>query len=243
MISEPFARDIPHKSIADLSEKKNILTITVKGSPDQNIRIASVDKVLQVIKKLIIVSCSAYRLMAYFMSPAIRGGVMVTSATWEKGAIAVMQSGIWFVSQDKQVCVPLSEVANLELTKRDIQGKPTEVIQIDHLEANDVITSFVYCPPSTLQVMYNFLRDATKSMDMKGDELDPVGAQVAMLVYSGMDSHAIEGMLSIPQKQLDVIVNKLLKLGIAEVVCVRREVQLTPKGVRYISDSLKTQNK
>jgi hypothetical protein len=27
VISEPYARDIPHKSIADLSEKKNILTM------------------------------------------------------------------------------------------------------------------------------------------------------------------------------------------------------------------------
>jgi helix-turn-helix protein len=199
-----------------------------------------VERVLQVIKKMIIISCNAYRLMAYFMSPAIRGGVTVTTATWDKGAVAVLKSGLWFVSQDKQICVPFTEIADLELTKRDVQGVPTDVIKFDHLDATEVITSFVSCPISTLQVLHNFIRDATKGMDMKGDELDPVAGQVAMLVYSGMDSHAIESMLTLPQKKLDEVIDKLLQLGIAEVVCVRREVQLTPKGVRYISDSLKT---
>ena len=240
VFTEPFALEIPHKSITDLQERKSVLTITVKGNPDRQIKIASVEKALQFIKKTVIVSCSAYRLMAYFMSPAVRGGVMVTSAVWEKGAIAVLKSGLWFVSQNKQVCVPLSEIASLELTKRDVQGKETDVIKIDHLESNEVITSFVLCPTSTLQVLYNFIKDTTKGVDMKGDELDPVASQVAMLVYSGMDSHAIEGMLSITPKQLDAITDQLLKLEIAEVVCVRREIQLTPKGVRYISDAVKS---
>jgi helix-turn-helix protein len=99
----------------------------------------------------------------------------------------------------------------------------------------------VLCPLSTLQVLYNFLKDTTKGMDMKGTELDGVDQQVAMLVYSGMDSHAIENMLNIPHKQLDQIYDKILALGLAEVVIIRREIQLTPKGVRYISDATKSQ--
>jgi helix-turn-helix protein len=99
----------------------------------------------------------------------------------------------------------------------------------------------VLCPLSTLQVLYNYLRDTTKNMDMIGSELDSIDQQVAMLVYSGMDSHAIENMLNIPQKQLDVIYDKILKLGLGEVVTIRREIQLTTKGVRYISDATKSQ--
>ena len=243
LMEEPVKKEIPYKSIVDVEERKNQLIVTLKGDPPASLKIASVEKVLQVLKRKIIISCSAYRLMAYFMSPAIRGGVLVTNAQWEKGAVAVLKSGIWFVSQNKQVCVPLSEVAAIELTQRDVQGKQTDVIKIDHLEEKEVITSFVLCPVSTLQVLYNFLKDTTKDMDMKGDELDPLSAQVAMLVYSGMDSHAIENMLSLSPKQLDAIFDKLLHLAIAEVDCVRREVQLTPKGVRFISDAVKTTTK
>jgi helix-turn-helix protein len=241
VLPAPINQEILFKAVADVAEKKNILLITVKTDKETVYKILSVEKVLQVLKKLILGSCNAYRLMAYFMSPAIRGGVMIKDATWEKGSVVVVHSGIWFVSPTKQICVPVTDVAAIELTKRDVQGKPTEVVRIDHLESGEVVSSLVLCPLSTLQVLYNFLKETTKGMDMKGTELDGVDQQVAMLIYSGMDSHAIENMLNIPHKQLDAIYDKILKLGLAEVVTIRREVQLTTKGVRYISDATKSQ--
>lgn len=238
-IAEPFSKNIPFKSVVDLEQKKNILIITLKGEPPAVLRVASVDKVLQALKKFIIMSCSAYRLMAYFMSPAVRGGVMVTNATWEKGAIAVLKTSIWFVSQNKQVSVPLNEVTGIELTKKEVQNKQADVVKIEHLETGEVVTSYVLCPISTLQILMNFLADATKDMDMTGNELDPVSAQVGMLIYSGMDTHAIENMLSISHKDLDKIYENLLKMGLIEVVFVRKEVSLTPKGVRFITEAVK----
>ena len=237
----PFNTEILFKTVSDIAEKKNVLIITVKTDTETVYRILSVEKVLQILKKLILASCNAYRLMAYFMSPAIRGGVMIKDAQWEKGNIIVVSSGIWFVSATTQICVPVNDVAAIELTKRDVQGKPTDVIKIDHLESGGVSSSLVLCPLSTLQVLFNYLRDTTKGMDMKGTELDSIDQQVAMLVYSGMDSHAIENMLNIPQKQLDAIYDKILKLGLGEVVTIRREIQLTTKGVRFISDATKSQ--
>src|SRR5512136_352623 len=237
----PFNTEILFKTVSDIAEKKNVMIITVKTDTETVYKILSVEKVLQVLKKLILASCNAYRLMAYFMSPAIRGGVMIKDAQWDKGSVVVVSSGIWFVSGTKQICLPVNDVAAIELTKRDVQGKPTDVIKIDHLEAGEVTSSFVLCPLSTLQVLYNFLKDTTKGMDMKGTELDSLDQQVAMLVYSGMDSHAIENMLNIPHKQLDVIYDKILSLGIGEVVTIRREIQLTTKGVRFITDATKSQ--
>jgi len=241
VIPAPVNKEILYKTVVDVAEKKNILIVTAKTDTETAVKILSVDKVLAILKKLILGSCNAYRLMAYFMSPAIRGGVMIKDAQWEKGSVVVVHSGIWFVGQAKQVCVPVTEVAAIELTKREVQGKPTDVVRIDHLESGEVVSSMVLCPLSTLQVLYNFLKETTKSMDMKGTELDGVDQQVAMLIYSGMDSHAIENMLNIPHKQLDAIYDKILKLGLAEVVTIRREVQLTTKGVRYISDATKSQ--
>jgi len=239
-IPKPFNKEIPYKSIVDLEERKNVLTITLKGKDPVIYKMASVEKVLQILKKMIVMSCSAYRLSAYFMSPAIRGGVFVTDAKWEKGAVAVLKTGIWFVSQDKQVCVPLKEVTKIELTKKDLQKKPADVIKIDHMEASEVVTSYVLCPISTLQTLLNFLKDATKDMDMAGEELDTMSAQVAMLVYSAMDTHAIEKMIEISPQDLDAIFEKLIKMGLVEVVLVRKEVQLTPKGVRYITEATNT---
>jgi helix-turn-helix protein len=238
-IYEPVNQDIPLKSIVDLEEKKNSLRIEIKGTPPVVYKVASVPKVLAALKRIIIMSCTAYRLMAYFMSPAVRGGVLVKDAKWEKGAIAVLKTGIWFVSQQNQVCIPLEDVSGIELTKKEVNAKKNDVVKIDHVEGGGVSTSYVLCPLTTLQVLYNFLKDATKEMDMKGDELDPMSAQLSMLVYSGMDSSAIEKMLSIPHEEIEKIIDNLLVLGIVEVVSTRREVQLTTKGVRFVTDAAK----
>jgi hypothetical protein len=124
-------------------------------------------------------------------------------------------------------------VAAIELTKRDVQGKPTDVIKIDHLDLGEVFSSLVLFPLSTLQVLYNYLRDTTKGMDMKGTELDSIDQQVAMLVYPRMDSHAIENMFNIPQKQLDVIYNKILKLGLGEGYDTKRDTAHYKRSTLY----------
>ena len=244
ILKDPYNVELPFKNIIDLQQRSQVdtLVVTAPDKSEKTYKIASVDKVLQVLNKKIIMACNAYRIMAHFMSPAIRGGVLVTDAKWDKGAIAVLKTGIWFVSQDKQISVPLKEVASLELTKRELQKKKLDVIKIDHLEGGEVVTSFILCPLSTLQVLYNFLRDATKDMDMKGSELDQLDAQtaqVAMLIYSGMDTKSIENMLNLPPEELNAIYETLLKLKLVDIVMVRKEVQLTPKGVRYITDALK----
>jgi hypothetical protein len=237
----PVNQEVLFRSVIDLEERKNVLILTVKGETETIVKIASVEKVLVILKRLILASCNAYRLMAYFMSPAIRGGVLVKNAQWIKGSIVVIRSGIWFASTEKQVCIPLRDVSAIELTKRDVQGKQTDVVRIDHVESGEVVSSLVLCPLLTLQVLANYLKDATKGIDMQGNELDDIGQQVAMLVYSGMDSHAIENMLNLSHKQLDDIYDKIIKLGIAEVLVVRKEIQLTTKGVRYVTDLTKTQ--
>ncbi|MCM2466818.1 CheF family chemotaxis protein [Methanoculleus oceani] len=238
-IEAPLEREIVYKSVVDLERKKNQVVITAGAEGESVYRIASVEKVLTVLKKFIIMQASAYRLNAFFMSPAIRGGVLIQDARWEKGAIAVMKTGIWFVSQDTQVCIPLEDVTGIELTSREIQEKNLDVVKIDHLSENEVVTTFVLCPMTTLQVLYNFLKEATHGTEVS-EEIDPLTGQVAMLVYSGMDSSAIENMLKLSHKDLDAIYEKLLGMGLAEVLYIRKEVQLTAKGVRYISETVKS---
>ena len=235
-LPEPINAQILIKSIDDVQQRKNILTISVA---EKAYRIATVPKALVVLKRVILMGCSGYRLIAYFMSPAIRGGVMVNDAEWEKGAINVLKSGIWFVSQNNQICVPIDDVSAIERTKRDVQGTDKEVVKIDHVETGEVSTSFVLCPPTTLQVLYNYLTDATKGISLDG-ELDPLSGQVAMLVYSGMDTHSIEGMLEQSQKEIDKVYDRMLELGLVEVVQTRREVKLTTKGVRFVTEAVKT---
>ncbi|MDO9539799.1 MAG: CheF family chemotaxis protein [Methanocalculus sp.] len=238
VIPPPMDKTILLKNIIDLQEKKNTLTFLLKDGTD--IRIVSVEKVLFVLKHKILMKCSAYRLMAHFMSPAIRGGVLVTNALWEKGAIVVLKTDIWCITQNKQICIPLADVTGIEMTKRDVDGKPSDVVRIDHLENHDVVSSFILTQLSTLQILYNFLSEATAGITMEGTELGSMDQQIAMLVYSGMDSSTIQNMLQLSFKELDSAYGKLIGLNMAEVKEIRREIQLTAKGVRYITDATKS---
>jgi len=241
VLPAPVSKEIPFRTIIDVTEKKNILIITAKTDTHSVYKILSVEKVLQVLKKIILASCNAYRLTVFFMSPAVRGGVKIKEAQWDKGNVIIVRSGIWFISAAKQVYIPFNDVSAIELTKHEGQGKSADVIKVDHLDSGEVLSSFVLCPPSNLQELYNLLRDATKAMDMKETGMSSVDQQVAMLVYSGMDSHTIENQLNISSKQLDAVYDRILELGLGEVVTVRREIRLTPRGVRYIKDATKSQ--
>lgn len=237
-IPSPVNATIPLRHILDLEEKKkNTLTIVKKDG--KTIDLISVDKVLFVLKHKILMKCSGYRLMVQFISPAIRGGVLVTNATWEKGAIIVLKTGIWCITQNKQICIPISDVTGIEMTKREVNEKPTDVVKIDHLEHHDVVSSFILTQVSTLEILHNFLQEATAGIKMEGTELGPMDQQIAMLVYSGMDSSSIQNMLQIQFKEIDRVYEKLINLNMAEVKEIRREVQLTAKGVRYITDATK----
>ena len=239
VIPPPVNITIPLKHIVDLEEKKkNTLTIIRKDG--SVIDLVSVEKVRFVLKHKILMKCSGYRLMVQFMSPAIRGGVLLTNAAWEKGAIIVLKTGIWCITQNKQICIQIDDVTNIELTKREVSEKPTDVVRIDHLEHHDVVSSFILTQISTLQILHNFLQEATAGIKMEGTELSAMDQQIAMLVYSGMDSSSIQNMLQIQFKEIDHVYDKLINLNMAEVKEIRREVQLTAKGVRYITDATKS---
>jgi helix-turn-helix protein len=243
VIPPPVNYEVPFTSIIDLAEKPHTLVITTKEKIETTLKIKSVDKVLEVLKKLILNSCTAFRTVAYIKSMAIRDSLPLKNTPWEKGSIVVMSTGIWFVTQNRQVCVPISDVTSVESAKTDVKGTSTDIVRIDYIKSGEVLSAYVLCPLPTLQKFCQFLKDIMTRMDIKDRESDTFDQQVAMLIYSGMDSRAIGKMLNIPPPQLDAIYDKILNLGIAEVVATHRELQLTTKGIRFIKHTMKKREK
>jgi helix-turn-helix protein len=249
-LKAPYNCDVPYRFITDViqeNQMNQILTIvaTLESSKESLFRIRSVEKTITVLQKLILLSCNTYRTMAYFMIPTMCDGVLATDAKWKKGAVTVLKTGIWFICHDTQVCVPLSDVVGFELTKCKVQKKEVNVIKFDYADrhhGSEVVTGFISSPLSMLQALFNFIQNATKDKDIMVYELarlNDQAAQVAMLVYSGVNSRDIEEMLTLSSQELDDIYTILLKLHLAEVVLVRKELRLTPKGVRHVSETVK----
>ena len=241
VIPAPISREVPLASIIDLAEKHRTLIVTTKEEIETTFNIKSVDKVLNILKKLILNSCHAFRIVAYFKLMAGRSGVHARDTAWEKGTVVVVSTGIWFVTRSRQVCVPLAGVKAIELAKTNVKGTLTDMIQISYSRSGHAITGQVLCPLPALQEFYVFLKEATKEIEIH--ELDVTDRQVAMLIYSGVDSRGIENMVTIPPKQLEIIYDKIVNLGIAEVVATRRELQLTTKGASFISKITKSGKK
>lgn len=73
-------------------------------------------------------------------------------------------------------------------------------------------------------------------------ELTEIEKQILTLIYSGLDSASVESIIGISSDELNEYYDNLVNQGLARVVRIRKELELTPKGVSLVSDIQKSQN-
>ncbi len=174
----------------------------------------------------------------YFLSPALRGGVLVTNSKWEKGYFSITESAVWFLSPERQIRIPLNAVGSVSKDTRTVGDKQRVVLSVTHLEGKEVLTSFVLCPETTLELLMDYLRRILEQQKPK-EKLSEIEEQVLTMVYTGVDSSSIESVLGISTEELNKIYDKFVSLGIAKIVKIRKEIELTPKGVVLVSEVAK----
>jgi hypothetical protein len=90
-----------------------------------------------------------------------------------------------------------------------------------------------------MAILEGYLTELTDKYKIKDKELSDIEKEVATLIYSGIDSITIESMLGLDLDTLSRCYEKLEKFGLAKVVKVRKEVELTSKGVNFVRESAK----
>ncbi len=175
------------------------------------------------------------RFAVYFLSPAFRGGVFVKDTKWEKGYLSITDAAIWFLSPAKQLRIPVDALGSVKQDVRTVGKKRRKVLAVTHVESGEVIVSFVLCPETTLEMLQEYLRKIIDAHKPK-EKLSEIEEQVLQMVYTGVDSAGIESILGISTEELNAIFDKLVALGLARVVKVRKEVELTPLGVAVVND-------
>lgn len=174
----------------------------------------------------------------YFLSPALRGGVLVANSKWEKGYFSITESAVWFLSPQKQIRIPLNALGSVSKDRRTVGDKQRLVLAITHLEGKEVVTSFILCPETTLELLMDYMQRILEQQKPK-EKLSEIEEQILTMVYTGLDSSNIESILGISTEELNKIYDKFVSLGIARIVKVRKEIELTPKGVVLVSESAK----
>ena len=170
--------------------------------------------------------------------------MLVTNPTWDRGMLLATQKSIWFMAKDKQIRIGLNGITKIIREKRKMGGDERDVLVINHVDHGEASSSLVLCPDSTMDMLEKYLSDLIERYNSLGKEhrLTETEGQVATLIYSGVDSNTIQSMLSIENNTIEQFYDKLLGLGLARVARVRRELELTPKGVKYVTDMMSNVN-
>ena len=58
--------------------------------------------------------------------------------------------------------------------------------------------------------------------------------QILTLIYSGVDFASIENIIGISTDELNDYYDRLVDAGLAKVVKIRKEIELTPRGVSMV---------
>jgi len=182
------------------------------------------------------------KFIVYFLSPESRGGVVTRGVKWGRGFIGIGRKGLWLLSKPKIIRIGYDDVSQIELDNRTIGAKERKVLVINHVDEGEVLTSLILCPETTMHILSDYLTRITDKYKVKED-LSDIEKETLTLVYSGIDSITIESMLQVDLDQLNKIYEKFERLGLAKVVRIRKELELTPKGVNFVREITKKDSK
>lgn len=146
--------------------------------------------------------------------------------------------------------IPLDAISSVAFSRtRDANGREYLESGLHYVESGGVrsLTFLSYERVQFLQqLLYAVqgLRRNASLVESRGaaDSLPETAQQVAVLLYTGgVTAASIEGMLGLKPDDVDRVYEQLLKLGLAEVVKLRKEIALTPAGMKVVDDIMKKQ--
>jgi helix-turn-helix protein len=152
---------------------------------------------------------------------------------WEKGYFSVTDEGLWFLSSKYQQRIPIDNLGSIKKDMRDVGGKQRMVLVLSHVEKSNVVTSLVLCPESTLEMLESYLMRVFER-HKPAISLSENEKQILTLIYSGLDFASIENMIGISTDELNEYYDRLVNAGLAKVVKIRKEIELTPRGVSMV---------
>ena len=232
------------KDRISLREIEDVEKVNINGKKairikkDRDVIISFPEKLYDQIFKFLAYNLKSDRFAVYFLSPATIAGVIVRDSKWEKGYLSITEEAIWFLSPSKQIRIPFKNLGSVDKDVRTVGGKERLVLVVGHVDKGEVVTSFILCPETTLEMLEDYLKRLIEKHKPEV-KLTEIEEQVAVMLYSGLDSVNIENILGISTDDLNKCFDKLVDLGLARVVKIRKELELTPKGIALVNTIMK----
>jgi len=214
-------------------EVEGVEAIRIKNNGETIIR--PPEKLLPQVFRFLAFNLKSDRFAVYYLDSATVGGVVSSGIEWEKGYFSVTDEGFWFISSKKQQKMLFDSLGTVVSDVRNVGGKERKVLVLSKVDNGQVATSLLMCPESTLDMLENYLNQHIQK-HKPGIEFTDTEKQIIALVYSGLDFVSIENMIEISTDELNEYYDKLVDSGLAKIVKIRKEVELTPRGVTMVGD-------
>jgi taxis protein CheF len=227
------------KQKISLGEIEDLEEIDVEGirciqiKKDVRIIVQLSKNIHQQVFRYIAFNLKADKFAVYFLASATVGGVVSSAVQWEKGYFSVTDEGLWFLSPKFQKRIPVDNLGSIKRDIRDVGGKQRSVVVLSHVEKSSVVTSLVLCPESTLEMLENYIKRLFERRK-PAITLSENEKQILTLIYSGLDFASIENIIGISTVELNKYYDRLVDAGLAKVVKIRKEIELTPRGVNML---------
>ncbi|WP_202319867.1 CheF family chemotaxis protein [Archaeoglobus neptunius] len=228
---------IPFKEIQDLEKLNFEGKEAIRIKKDGNYYLHFGNRQDQIFRYLAF-NLKSDRFAVYFLSPATRGGVVVSDSKWDKGYLSITDEALWFLSTSRQIRISIENLGSVGKDVRTVGKKQRVVLVITHVENGEVITSFVLCPETTMDMLQEYIKNII-DRHKPNEDLSEIEEQILTMVYTGVDSVSVESILGITTEELNKLYDRLVNLGLARVVKIRKEIELTPRGVALVSDIMK----
>lgn len=226
-------RNIPLKEIEDLEEVEVEGVSCIQIKKEDKVILSFPPNLHQQVFKFIAFNLKADKFAVFFLESATVGGVVSSGARWEKGYFSVTDEGFWFLSSRNQKRIPIENLGSVKTDLRNVGGKQRKVLVLSHVEKSNVVTSLVLCPESTLEMLESYLlrlfEKYKPAITLSEDEM-----QILTLIYSGLDFASIENIAGMSTDELNTYYDRLVDSGLAKVVKIRKEIELTPHGVSMV---------
>uniref|UniRef100_A0A7C2S5T5 Taxis protein n=1 Tax=Archaeoglobus fulgidus TaxID=2234 RepID=A0A7C2S5T5_ARCFL len=228
---------VPFKEIQDLEKLSYEGKEAIRIKKDRNYYLNFGNMQDQIFRYLAF-NLKSDRFAVYFLSPATRGGVVVSDSRWDKGYLSITDEALWFLSATRQIRISIENLGSVEKDIRTVGKKQRVVLVITYVENGEVISSFVLCPETTMDMLEEYIRNII-NRNKPNEALSEIEEQILTMVYTGVDSVSVESILKITTDELNELYDRLVNLGLARVVKIRKEIELTPKGVALVNEIMK----
>ncbi|NIA11410.1 MAG: hypothetical protein GWP10_17205 [Nitrospiraceae bacterium] len=250
-----FGREIPKKQLGNVLDYVSVTYIS--EGKETTIAVTGISSQLKKLKKYLMF-LKLHQKPVYILHPAKIGGVIQDNIQWEQGILNIswtpggVADKLVIQRKSGNVDIPLNNIELVQTENQKIGGKPQNIINIKYSYETNTYNTFVLAEIQNLLVEYinDYLQEqgvisehasGTISGSSTGSGLDEIDEEILVAIYSGVSSLEVPSFMEgMDVDQVESIYDKLISYGLVELVRLRKDVTLTPKGRNMVNKKMQT---